>query len=87
MTADASCHEWGICNVFCIGGIIQAERSLHRREIYDGFHFLALSYILDKKKKKKMKKDKLLKRSKFVNYGLFKINSMVFIQHSSSTFQ
>ena len=53
MTADASCHEWGICNVFCIGGIIQAERSLHRREIYDGFHFLALSYILDKKKKEK----------------------------------
>lgn len=34
-----------------------------------------------------MKKDKLLKRYKFVNYGLFKINSMVFIQHSSSTFQ
>lgn len=33
-----------------------------------------------------MKKDKLLKRYKFVNY-LFKINSMVFIQHSSSTFQ
>lgn len=25
-----------------------------------------------------MKKDKLLKRYKFVNYGLFKINSMVF---------
>ena len=52
ITADASCHEWGICNAFCIGGIIQAERSLHRREIYDGFHFLALSYILDKKKEK-----------------------------------
>lgn len=34
-----------------------------------------------------MKKDKLLKRYKIVNYGLFKINSMVFIQHSSSTFQ
>ena len=53
ITADASCHEWGICNVFCNGGKIQAERSLHRREIYDGFHFLALSYILDKKKKEK----------------------------------
>lgn len=34
------------------GGKIQAERSLQRREIYDGFHFLALSYFLDKKKEK-----------------------------------